>query len=85
MKKAVYFSRFAVLLGRMNSMDGVNQAPKFAPESRASLKSDDLKKAQKTAEDYVLIANRLAAQRETPKPGPQLDSIFDQLRGRLPR
>lgn len=70
----------------MNSTDGVNRAPNFAPETRATpgLKAD-AKGFQKTAEDYVMVENRLAAQREAPKPSPQLNSIFDQLRGRLPK
>ncbi len=69
----------------MSSMDGVNRSPNSAPEIRATPGLGDLKGLKKTAEDYVMIENRLAAQREIPKPGPQLNSIFDQLRGRLPK
>ncbi len=70
----------------MNPADGVNPAPKLSSGSRSdSLRPQELKKFPKTAEDYVMIENRLAAQREKPTPGPKLDSIFDQLRGRLPK
>ena len=70
----------------MNSTDGVNKVPKFPQElHHASSPVKDAKKLSKTAEDYVMIENRLAAQREKPQPGPQLNSIFDQLRGRLPK
>ena len=65
-------------------MDGVNPASKF-PSELGSLRSSDAKKLPKPAEVYVAIENRLAAQREKPNPGPQLNSIFDQLRGRLPK
>jgi hypothetical protein len=70
----------------MNSMDGIENTPKI-PTDRAAVspRSADLKELSKSAEEYVAIANRLAAQREQPKPSPQLDSIFDQLRGRLPK
>jgi hypothetical protein len=68
----------------MNSTDGINSSPRLPSElGQGSVQPNDLKKFPKTAEDYVMIENRLAAQREKPKPGPQLDSIFDQLRSRL--
>ena len=67
-------------------MDGVNQGGRIEPELRRDPASaGEARKLPKTAEEYVMIENRLAAQREKPKPGPQLDSIFDQLRGRLPK
>lgn len=70
----------------MNSTDGVNKAPKLISELRRdSAATKESKNLAKTAEEYVEIENRLAAQREKPKPGSQLDSIFDQLRGRLPK
>lgn len=70
----------------MSSADGVDKAPKLPADLRINpARSQELKKFPKTAEDYVMIENRLAAQREKPTPGPQFDSIFNQLRGRLPK
>lgn len=68
----------------MNSTDGVNQVPPFRPETHPkSVRPSDVGSVRKTAEDYVMIENRLAAQREQPAAGSPFDSIFDQLRGRL--
>lgn len=70
----------------MNSTDGVNKAPKLMVEPRRdSAGTGDSKVMAKTAEEYVMIENRLAAQRQKPQAGSPLDSIFDQLRGRLPK
>lgn len=70
----------------MNPADGIDKAPKLPfGASLSSLSANDRAKLSKTPEDYVAIENRLAVQREKPTPGPQLDSIFDQLRGRLPK
>lgn len=70
----------------MSSTDGVNKVPGFASGAHQdSVRSEDAKDFRKTAEDYVKIENRLAAQREQPKPSAQLNSIFDQLRGHLPK
>ena len=63
-------------------MDGVSPASKF-PSEQGSPRSSEGKKLPKTAEEYVAIENRLAAQREKPNPTPQLNSIFDTLRDRL--
>lgn len=70
----------------MNSTDGVEKAPKPAAGERqdAGLRSE-LKKFPKTAEEYVAIENRLAAQRQKPAENPHLNSIFDELRGQLPK
>ena len=68
----------------MNSMDGVNQASNSSSELRPN-SVPGAKKPAKTAEEYVMIENRLAAQREKPTASPQFTSIFDQLRDRLPR
>lgn len=70
----------------MSSADGIDKAPRLLSERPAITRQpEELKKLAKSPEDFVAIENRLAAQREKPKPGPQLDSIFDQLRGRLPK
>jgi hypothetical protein len=67
----------------MSSTDGINQVPRLGSElPRNSTRPNDSRKPV-SAEDYVAIENRLAAQREKPKPSPQLNSIFDELRGRL--
>ncbi|HVU34502.1 MAG TPA: hypothetical protein VHE61_13790 [Opitutaceae bacterium] len=67
----------------MNSTDGIGRVPKSPSELPSS--TPPAKTPPKSAEDYVMIENRLAAQREKPTPSPQLNSIFDQLRGRLPK
>jgi hypothetical protein len=70
----------------MSSADGIDKVPKLPPERPAIARQpEESKQLPKSAEDYVAIANRLAAHREKPTPSPQLDSIFDQLRGRLPK
>ena len=70
----------------MSPADGVEKVPGFSAEgSTPAPRAADLKKFPKTAEDFVAIENRLAAQREKPKAGSPLDSIFDQLRDRLPK
>ena len=70
----------------MNSADGITPVSQPSSGLRStSPRLNDLKALSKSAEDYVMIENRLAAQREQPKPSPQLNSIFDQLRGRLPK
>jgi hypothetical protein len=69
----------------MSPADGVDKVPKLTPDpATATPRPADAKKFPKTAEEYVAIENRLAAQREKPAPGSPLDSIFDQLRSRLP-
>jgi hypothetical protein len=80
----VYFGENAALLTGMSPADGVDKVPKISPDpSAGSLRPSDLKKLPKSAEEYVMIENRLAAQREKPKAGSPLDSIFNQLRDRL--
>jgi hypothetical protein len=70
----------------MSPADGVDKVSNLPSDRSAnSPRPADVKKLPKTAEDYVAIENRLAAQREKPKPGSQLDSIFNQLRDRLPK
>jgi hypothetical protein len=67
----------------MNSMDGVNpaQKPTIGPGEGSGLAG--AKKLPKSAEEYVAIENRLAAQRTQPADAAQFTSIFDQLRGRM--
>lgn len=70
----------------MSPADGVNRTQNTPADLRQdSALLPQLKNQAKTAEDYVMIENRLAAQRDKPKPTPQLNSIFDELRGRLPK
>jgi hypothetical protein len=70
----------------MSPADGVDKVPKLpADPATGSLRRSDLKQLPKSAEEYVMIENRLAAQREKPQPGTPLDSIFNQLRDRLPK
>lgn len=68
----------------MSSIDGIGNTPD--PQSDLGARSaggPDAKKLAKTAEEYVAIENRLAAQRKQPAESPQFTSIFDQLRDRL--
>jgi len=66
----------------MNSTDGIGKTPQDAAAAGASaLRPGEKTKLAKTAEEYVAIENRLAAQRE--KPTAQFASIFDQLRSQL--
>jgi hypothetical protein len=66
----------------MNSTDGIGKRPQDAAAALSSaLPAGEKAKLSKTAEEYVAIENRLAAQRE--KPNAQFTSIFDQLRNRL--
>ena len=68
----------------MSPADGVEKVPNLSGDRPTNpLQGVDLKKFPKTAEEFVEIENRLAAQREKPKAGSQLDSIFDQLRDRM--
>lgn len=70
----------------MSSADGIGKVP--PPQTEPSVhtpRRNELKSLAKTAEDYVAIENRLAAQNNQPAQTPQLNSIFDQLRGRLPK
>lgn len=68
----------------MNSTEGVNSGSKDFPAPER-VRPADRKQLAKSAEAYVEIENRLAAQREKPAAGSSFDSVFDQLRGRLPR
>lgn len=69
----------------MNSTDGINPASSFSAERGSPAARNEARKLPKTAEEYVEIENRLAAHRDKPQPTAQLNSIFDQLRNRLPR
>ncbi len=69
----------------MNSMDGVNQTPRIPSDVRPdAVRPADKKQLAKTAEAFVEVENRLAAQRQKPEATAQFNSIFDELRGRLP-
>lgn len=67
----------------MNSMDGVNSTPKLTAELPGNSVQKSDKSLAQTAEDYVAIENRLAAQREKPQASSQFKSIFDELRTRM--
>lgn len=68
----------------MSSTDGINPAPKVRAElGEKSVSAREGKKLPKSAEEYVMIENRLAAQRQKPTEGGQFTSIFDQLRNQL--
>ena len=67
-------------------MDGISPTPRNAADPFApTLRRADIGKLSKSAEEYVALENRLAAQREKPPADSQFTSIFDQLRNRLPR
>ncbi len=68
----------------MSSTDGVNRTPRLPADlSASSVPAGETNKLQKSAEEYVAIENRLAAQRGKPSETAQFSSIFDQLRDRL--
>ena len=68
----------------MSSTDGIGKTPNpQADLSGCSAVGPDARKLAKTAEEYVAIENRLAAQRKQPAESPQFTSIFDQLRDRM--
>ena len=68
----------------MNSTDGIDPARRFSTERQtAPVSAADAKKLARTAEDYVRIENRLAAQTDKPADPAQFTSIFDELRNRM--
>ena len=70
----------------MNSTDGIDSAGKPSAQSIApSLSSAERAQLSKSAEDYIAIENRLAAQHEKTPANPQFTSIFGHLRDQLPR
>jgi hypothetical protein len=65
-------------------MDGVNKVPNLPADSAQNpIRRDELKNFPRTAEDFVLIANRLAAQSDKQKTGTSLDALAGKLRDRL--
>jgi len=70
----------------MNSTDGIDSAGKASARSiPPSVSGADRATLSKSAEDYIAVENRLAAQRAQAPANPQFTSIFDRLRDQLPR